>query len=89
MIGEATKTLSEVIEFNEPNRCFFLNDDLCINGKIYFTTPVDPLFMLIYVIHNKCQKQAIPLNQLYLDEEFQKLAFLNDFLTEEQMALVS
>lgn len=75
----------EVLQFNEKNRCFFIDNTVSSNGKVYITTKIDPLFIFIQFIEEHCKTRAQPLEQI-LDGNSH--IFL-DVLKTEQMKLVA
>jgi len=85
MFLRSSNDIYELLQFNEKNRCFFVDNTVCSNGKIYITTKIDPLFVFIQYIEEHCKTRAQPLDQLL---EKDAIIFL-DVLKMDQMRLVA
>lgn len=57
-------SLYELLQFNEKYRSWFLNQTVCSNGKIYFTSKLDPLFIFLQYLEEQCKTKAKPLDQI-------------------------
>lgn len=75
----------EMMQFNEKNRCFFIENTVSSNGKIYTATKIDPIFIFIQFLEEHCKLKAQPLDQLL---ENDSIIFL-DFLKLNQMKMVA
>lgn len=84
MIPEDKSAISEVLQFNEKHRAWFINNTVCSNGKIYVVSKIDPMFIFIQFLEQNCKDKAKPLGQVFLDESE---VFL-DFFKVDQMKLV-
>lgn len=82
------KEIFEVMEFNEPNRSWFVDDTVCSNGKLYITTKIDPIFLVINYLRENCMENASPLDQIIKDTEFPDTHLLIDFITDDQLGMV-
>lgn len=78
-------TIFELLQFNEKNRSFFINNTVCSNGKIYIPSKIDTLFIFIQFIEKHCKSKAQPLDQLL---EGDSIMFL-DYLKPSQMKMVA
>ena len=67
----------EMMQFNEKNRCFFIENTVSSNGKIYTATKVDPIFIFIQFLEEHCKSKAQPLDQLLEGDSIIFLDFLN------------
>ncbi|XP_070495526.1 ribonuclease H2 subunit B [Chironomus tepperi] len=85
MFLRSSNDIYELLQFNEKNRCFFVDNTVCSNGKIYLTTRIDPLFIFIQYIEAHCKSRAQPLDQIL---EKDAIIFL-DVLKMDQMRLVA
>lgn len=74
----------EMMQFNENNRCFFIDNTVCSNGKIYTVTKIDPVFIFIQFLEEH-RTIAQPLEQLLQGDS---IIFLN-FLKLNQMKMVA
>uniref|UniRef100_A0A8D8FE27 Ribonuclease H2 subunit B n=1 Tax=Culex pipiens TaxID=7175 RepID=A0A8D8FE27_CULPI len=70
LLRNENRDLYELCCFSEPNRSWFINDTVCSNGKIFFPTRVDPLFLVIPYLEKSCTSKAVPLDQFLVDDEF-------------------
>lgn len=57
-------SISELKQFNEKHRSFFVGEVVCSNGKVYMSTTVDPLFIFIQYLERSCKERAEPLEQI-------------------------
>jgi len=57
-------SICELLQFNEKHRSWFLNNTVCCNGKIYFTSKIDPLFIFLQYVEEHCKTKAKPLDQI-------------------------
>lgn len=64
IVNKEAKTIQEVVSFDEPNRCFFINQNAQSTGAIYMTVPVDPAFLVLHYVKNYCKGNAIQLDQI-------------------------
>ncbi|KAJ8669298.1 hypothetical protein QAD02_000557 [Eretmocerus hayati] len=60
--------VQEVIAFKDDKRSWFVDDTVRSNGKMYFSTPVDPLFLILPYLQKS--KQTMPLDQCLHDEDY-------------------
>uniref|UniRef100_A0A182W6Z2 Ribonuclease H2 subunit B n=1 Tax=Anopheles minimus TaxID=112268 RepID=A0A182W6Z2_9DIPT len=81
--------LYELNCFNEQHRSWFINESVCSNGKIFLPTPVDPLFLVLPYLVEKCSERAIPLEQILIDDSFPASANLTDVLVPSRMSLLA
>uniref|UniRef100_A0A8D0B6I1 Ribonuclease H2 subunit B n=1 Tax=Salvator merianae TaxID=96440 RepID=A0A8D0B6I1_SALMN len=70
--------LFEVKAFHEEYRSWFIGQTVQQDGRLFFATPVDPLFMLLFYLikAEKEQGKFQPLDQILKDEEFSSCADL-------------
>ncbi|KAK6633233.1 hypothetical protein RUM44_003834 [Polyplax serrata] len=60
----------EVFAFSE-NRSWFVNDSVRENGKLYVSTPLDPLFLILpYLKKSKEELKVLPAEDLIIDEKY-------------------
>lgn len=64
IVNKEAKTIQEVISFDEPNRCYFINQNAHSNGAVYMTVPVDPAFLVLHYVKNFCKENAKQLDQI-------------------------
>lgn len=62
--------VQEVFSFAE-KKSWFIDNNVRESGKVYFSTPVDPLFLLLpYLKKSKENGKVIPFEDLIADETF-------------------
>ena len=84
-IKSSDDSIYELLQFNEKHRSWFLDDTVCSNGKIYYTTRIDPLFIFLQYLEKHCKTKAQPLDQIM---EGSAVIFVN-FLKLQQMKMVA
>ncbi|XP_061478700.1 ribonuclease H2 subunit B isoform X2 [Rhineura floridana] len=72
------RQLFEVKAFHEEYRSWFIGQTVQQDGCLFFATPVDPLFLLLFYLTKaeKEQGKFQPLNQILVDEECSSCAML-------------
>lgn len=83
---KSKEQIYELLQFNEKNRCFFVDNTVVSNGKIYITAKFDPLFAFLQILEEHCKTRAHPLEQLLYDNSAD---FFIDHLKLSQMKLVA
>lgn len=78
-------SIYEIIQINEKNRCFFIDNTVSSNGKMYMTSKIDPLFIFIQLLEANCKEKAQPLDQLLEGN----LIVLQDYLKLNQMKMIA
>lgn len=84
----ASEKVYELIEFQENFRSFFLGDSVSSNGKIYMTTFVDPVFLVLPYMVRECSSNAIPLDHILVDSDAPRLQEVGKLLKDTQLELV-
>lgn len=82
-ILQTKRGIYELIQLNERNRSFFIENTVCSNGKIYMATKFDPLFVFINLIEENCK--PMPLDQLLAGN----LILFQEHLKLSQMQMVA
>nr|XP_020643672.1 ribonuclease H2 subunit B isoform X4 [Pogona vitticeps] len=70
--------LFELKAFHEEYRSWFIGQAVQHDGRLFFATPVDPLFLVLFYL-NKAEKEQgkfQPLDQILVDEEFSSCVML-------------
>ncbi|KAJ6659270.1 hypothetical protein lerEdw1_019316 [Lerista edwardsae] len=64
--------LLEVKAFHEEYRSWFIGQTVQHDGRLFFATPVDPLFLVLFYLTRAQKEQGKfqPLDQILVDEEF-------------------
>ncbi|XP_053141091.1 ribonuclease H2 subunit B isoform X2 [Hemicordylus capensis] len=69
--------LFEIKAFHEEYRSWFIGQTVQHDGRLFFATPVDPLFLvLFYCIQAQKEGKFQPLDQILVDEEFSSCTML-------------
>lgn len=68
VFGPGDSTVQEVLTFDENKRSWFIDDNVRSNGKLYLSTPIDPIFLVLPYLRKS--QQAQPLDQCLWDEDF-------------------
>ncbi|XP_062981344.1 ribonuclease H2 subunit B isoform X2 [Elgaria multicarinata webbii] len=70
--------LFEVKAFHEEYRSWFIGQAVQHDGRLFFATPMDPLFLVLFYLikAEKEQGKFQPLDQILMDEEFSSCAML-------------
>ncbi|XP_053141094.1 ribonuclease H2 subunit B isoform X4 [Hemicordylus capensis] len=70
--------LFEIKAFHEEYRSWFIGQTVQHDGRLFFATPVDPLFLVLFycIQAQKEQGKFQPLDQILVDEEFSSCTML-------------
>lgn len=83
------KNLLEILEFGEPFRSWFNNNDhLLSSGSIYLTTKIDPIFFALFYIERECKTHYVPLEDILSDNINKNLSLLKTIVSMDQLQLV-
>lgn len=89
IVNKEAKTIQEVISFEEPNRCWFINQNAHSNGALYMTVPVDPTFLVLHYLKIFCKENAMQLDQL-CDAQVPKAPhILSDLVDKKSMEVIA
>jgi len=47
VLGSGNCTIQEVLIFEEKKRSWFIDDSVKSDGKLYMSTPIDPIFLIL------------------------------------------
>ncbi|KAL6434230.1 hypothetical protein ACFW04_005980 [Cataglyphis niger] len=61
-------TVQEVLIFDETKRSWFIDNNVKSDGKLYLSTPIDPIFLVLPYLRKS--QLAQPLEQCLWDEDF-------------------
>lgn len=71
LLGSNDTKLYEVKAFEEDCHSWFIGQTVQQDGRLFFITPLDPLYLLLpYLIHAGKEEKFQPLDQLLVDENF-------------------
>ncbi|XP_012539220.1 ribonuclease H2 subunit B [Monomorium pharaonis] len=68
VFGPGNLTVQEVLIFDEKKRSWFIDDNVKSDGKLYLSTPIDPIFLALPYLRKS--QLAQPLEQCLWDEDF-------------------
>uniref|UniRef100_T1HQT3 Ribonuclease H2 subunit B n=1 Tax=Rhodnius prolixus TaxID=13249 RepID=T1HQT3_RHOPR len=68
------KIVHEIIKFSDDKRSYFIDDNVTSDGDLYFSTPVDPMFLILPYLTQA--KHCSPLDQILVDEDFPEIGRL-------------
>ncbi|EDV47174.1 ribonuclease H2 subunit B [Drosophila erecta] len=80
--------IMEFVEYAEPRRSWLVNSEVCSNGRIYMTTPVDPTLLALYHLRKHCAQKAMSLDNIAV-EEASTSRLLNEILDPENLKCVA
>ncbi|XP_017086533.1 ribonuclease H2 subunit B isoform X2 [Drosophila eugracilis] len=80
--------MMELVEYAEPRRSWLVNSEVCSNGRIYMTTPVDPTLLALHHLRKHCGQRAMSLDNIAV-EEVNTSRLLNEFLDRESLKCVA
>lgn len=90
MLRNEGQDLYELNCFSETNRSWFINETVCSNGRVFFPTRMDPLFLVIPYLEKKCSDKAVPMDHILVDDEFPHMGRLAKVCgINHQMALIA
>ncbi|XP_075165211.1 ribonuclease H2 subunit B [Haematobia irritans] len=82
-------TIMEVMEYSEPRRSWLINSEICSNGHIYMTTPIDVTFLALHHLHKHCQSRAISLDNIHDDADPSVTRLLNNFVRKDSLKCIA
>lgn len=89
VVNEETKTIQEVMAFDETHRCWFIDQNAYSNGNLYMTIPVDPAFLVLHYLKRFCKDKALQLDQIE-DQNLPKAPqILNDLVEKKCLEVIA
>uniref|UniRef100_A0A8C5S1F2 Rnh202 triple barrel domain-containing protein n=1 Tax=Laticauda laticaudata TaxID=8630 RepID=A0A8C5S1F2_LATLA len=72
LFGSDACQIFEIKAFHEEYRSWFIGQEVQYDGRLFFATPMDPLFLVLFYLMKaeKEQGKFQPLDQVLVDEEF-------------------
>ncbi|CAG9576041.1 unnamed protein product [Danaus chrysippus] len=78
-LDQANLKIYEIVTFKEDYRSWFIDDTVKSDGSLMMVTPINPLFLVLPKLRQKCCDRAMPLEDLLSEKGFDKLiSFFND-----------
>ncbi|KAM7342531.1 ribonuclease H2 subunit B [Cochliomyia hominivorax] len=88
-ITKENKLIMEILEFSEPRRSWLINSEVCSNGHIYVTTPIDVTFLALHHLRKHCQKRALALDSIHDEEDATVSKILNNFVDPNNLKCIA
>lgn len=76
--------IMEVIEFAEQRRCWLINNNVCSDGRIYMTTPIDVTLLALHHLRLHCTQKALALDDMGEVDDKSTLRLLREFVRGEE-----
>ncbi|CAL1542997.1 unnamed protein product [Lymnaea stagnalis] len=90
LVSDKGTNVFELNAFKEKFRSWFIGETVQRDGDIYFTTPVDPLFLVLpYLINAGENNRYMAIDQIVLDEEFPECHKLSTCFGKGQLELIT
>ncbi|XP_039500252.1 ribonuclease H2 subunit B [Drosophila santomea] len=80
--------IMELVEYTEPRRSWLVNSEVCSNGRIYMTAPVDSTLLALHHLRKHCAQRAMSLDNIAV-EEASTSRLLNEILDPENLKCVA
>ncbi|XP_037950864.1 ribonuclease H2 subunit B-like [Teleopsis dalmanni] len=84
----SNKIIMEVLQFSEPRRSWLIDSNVCSNGRIYVTTPIDVTFLAIHHIRKHCTQRALELHCMQ-SEDLSTSRLLTTFVDKDTLGCVA
>ncbi|XP_065367491.1 ribonuclease H2 subunit B [Calliphora vicina] len=88
-ITKDNKHIMEVLEFAEPRRSWLIDSEVCSNGHVYFTTPIDVTFLALHHLRKHCLKRALALDSIHDDEDPSVTKILNTYVEPSSLRCIA
>ena len=83
------KSIMEILEFAEPRRSWLIDSEVCSNGHLYMTTPIDVTFLALHQLRKYCMKNALALDSIHDEEDASVARILNKFVNPEALRCIA
>lgn len=77
------------MRYGEPARSWLVSDMITIDGAIFMTTLIDPLFLVLPYLLDTCSEQFVPLDQALKDAKRPDIEHFVDALPMSQILLIA
>lgn len=88
-LTKGDKSIMEILEFAEPRRSWLIDSEVCSNGHIYMTTPIDVTFLALHQLRKYCMKNALALDSIHDEEDASVARILNKFVNPETLRCIA
>lgn len=88
-LTKENKHIMEILEFAEPRRSWLIDSEVCSNGRIYLTTPIDATFLALHHFRNHCLQRALALDSIHDEQDASVAKILNNFVDPENLNCIA
>ncbi|XP_030387125.1 ribonuclease H2 subunit B [Scaptodrosophila lebanonensis] len=81
--------IMELVEYSEPRRSWLIDSEVCSNGRIYMTTPVDTTFLALHYLRKYCAQRAMSLDSIHDDQDASANRLLMKFVNADHLKCVA
>lgn len=78
-----------LVRYGEPARSWLVSDMITIDGAIFMTTLIDPLFLVLPYLRDTCSERFVPLDQALKDKTCPEIERFVDALPMSQILLIA
>lgn len=79
----------DLARYTEPNRGWLLNDQMSLDGTVFMTTIIDPLFLVLPYLMRDAADRFVPLDQVLKDERCADVERFADTVPMSQWLLLA
>uniref|UniRef100_A0A1B0FMQ4 Ribonuclease H2 subunit B n=1 Tax=Glossina morsitans morsitans TaxID=37546 RepID=A0A1B0FMQ4_GLOMM len=83
------KDIMELLQFAEPRRSWFINDEVCSDGRIYITAAIDVTFFALPHLRKHCISKAMAMDSIHDDEDETVARLLTCFVQPQLLRCVT
>uniref|UniRef100_A0A1B0AF40 Ribonuclease H2 subunit B n=1 Tax=Glossina pallidipes TaxID=7398 RepID=A0A1B0AF40_GLOPL len=83
------KDIMELLQFAEPRRSWFINDEVCSDGRIYITAAIDVTFFALPHLRKHCTNKAMAMDSIHDDEDETVARLLTCFVQPQLLRCVT
>ncbi|XP_001354323.3 ribonuclease H2 subunit B [Drosophila pseudoobscura] len=80
--------IMELLEYAEPRRSWLINSEICANGRVYMTMPMDTTLLAIHHLRKHCAQRAMSLDNIAVHEASTS-RFLTQFIDSNGLKCVA
>ncbi|XP_022228420.1 ribonuclease H2 subunit B [Drosophila obscura] len=80
--------IMELLEYAEPRRSWLINSEICSNGRVYMTMPLDATLLAIHHLRKHCAQRAMSLDNIAVNEA-NTSRFLTQFVSSDGLRCVA
>ncbi|XP_065211198.1 ribonuclease H2 subunit B [Planococcus citri] len=80
-------SVQEILKFSPPYRSWFIGNTIESDGKIYLSSNIDPLFLILPYVFEA--KMSSTFDQIINDDDFSDAIKLESIIAEEQLSMIA